>query len=723
MAELKNLDLKDLSLPNGEQVTIPVLITLSDEFLEDKTEKKAIRDWKLFNARYSKDKPKENYFAATDFELNSEDVFSNKEHTFVINLDSASAIEQKEIEKLDFGFRILFSDGTLKELGEKQNNHIGKNLNSGLEFHELQELHEQLYNFLNNTVEEFQFKEDAKNRAEIERSKSENEHTNFETEDELIGIEEETVETNDENSELSQEVKENEYHDTNYKEVDNSNDDETGEGVSEYSVENDNTEMVDETEEKDGTADNHFDLENMKEISRKYIEKYVPQADLKTLNTDNEGKSNEKFNELYKTTLEGINSKILSSNEYLSTERERVISHVTRELEKEIVNRYYENYKVLDYKDESNEFNWIYQKLETGYKDVIEDLEPASKERKEFLLREHKKQKEEVKAEAAERAGKEFDLENLPKLDQQVEDEKEQRRNDAAIRYDEEMDQLDEDVDFVLAEKNAKLVDEVLYDFKPLIDNSINDFSNKIELFTSEIENKIEEKWEQFEERVKSIQVKEVESQYQQQSAIDAEVQKRIPQLEDLKKEIETKENEVSALRASLRETKEDSITKEYTISAVTNERKEILDRIDRLMVEKDKAEKDRTEALELYNKHLRENAYPNTAVNQTTSVKEDEHEPWYKKFKDYIVFGGSSIIIATGLIWGSSNMSNAGEAEQQKQKVEQQQKDIESATKEQKEKEDKLKKSQEQQNEKQKELENKQKELDKKSKDKKDDK
>ncbi|MCE5003476.1 hypothetical protein KJJ36_13980 [Staphylococcus pseudoxylosus] len=721
MADIKNLELSKLSLPNGEQVTIPVLITLKDSFLEDKTEKKVSRDWKLFTAKYSKDKPKENYFVATDFELTNEDIFKNKENVIAVNLESISAIEQKEIEKLDFGFRILFNDGTLRELGTKQNEHVGTDLNSSLEFNKLQELHEKLFNFLNNTVEEFQFKENAKNRAEVELKKSEKEETNIEENPELLEPEEDAE---NETEEKTENVEENSNNDKQEYEIENSNDEHSND--EEPNSQGSELDNIDEDYSEEDIQPIEFEeepysLESMKEVARKYIENYIPKPTLENIEAQKQSENDEKFGDLYKATLDGINSKINGSKDLLFTERERIITFLNRELDKEIVDRYYKNLKLLDYKDESNEFNWIYKKLDSGYRDVISDLEPAAEERKETLLRDHKKRKEEVKIEAAEKAGREFDAENLPLIDEQVENEKEQRRSEAITRYEEEMDKLDEDVDFILAEKNAKLVDDVISEYKNLIDESINAFTDKVEYISNEIQSKIEEKWDQFEERVRDIQKTEIESRYNQQSAVDAEVDKKLPQLNELNNKIDTKENEISALRKSLRELREDGITKEHTISAISTEREELLKRLDRLTEEKEVAEKNKTETLEKYNQYLKDNANVSGANYPNVSEKKENNDPWYIKFKDYIVFGGASIILATGLIVSSQNGSDASDIADQRQKLEEQQKDIKSATEEQSKKEEELKKTQQQFEEKQKQLDDREKELDKKDKDKKD--
>ncbi|RIM88897.1 hypothetical protein BU107_04655 [Staphylococcus xylosus] len=705
MAGIENLELSKLSLPNGEQVTIPVLITLKDSFLEDKTEKKVSRDWKLFNAKYSKDKPKENYFVATDFELTEEDVFKDKENVVAVNLESISAIEQKEIEKLDFGFRILFSDGTLRELGAKHNEHVSTDLNSSLEFNKLQELHEKLFNFLNNTVEEFQFKENAKNRAEVELKKLEKEEANIDESPELLDPEEDT-----ENEQVA-ETENNDEENVNEKqevEIETLNTENSSEGT-EILQENEQYDADETSFEEDAQPlefeEEPYNLGSMKEVARNYIESYIPKPNLHNVEAQKETENDEKFGDLYKATLDGINSKINGSKDLLLAERERIITFLNRELDKEIVDRYYKNLKLLDYKDESNEFNWIYQKLDSGYKDVINDLEPAAEERKETLLRDHKKRKEEVKIEAAEKAGREFDAENLPLIDEQVEDEKEQRRSEAITRYEEEMDKLDEDVDFILAEKNAKLVDDVISEYKNLIDESITAFSDKVEYISSEIQSKIEEKWDQFEERVRDIQKKEIESRYHQQSAVDAEVNKKLPQLDELNYKIDTKENEISALRKSLRELREDGITKEHTISAISTEREELLKRLDRLSEEKEAAEKNKTETLEKYNQYLKDNANSSNVNYSNMSDKKENNDPWYIKFKDYIVYGGASIILATGFIVSSQNGSNASDIADQRQELEEQQKEIKSATEEQSKKEEELKKTQQQYEEKQKQL------------------
>lgn len=751
MAELNTIDFKELKLPNGDTVSIPVLVTLSDSYLENKTDKKISRDWKIFKAKMGKDKPKSGYFSASDFELSEDDVFKDKEQVYAINMASVSAIDVKELEKLDFGFRIYMSDGSLKQLGKKQIDDMGTTLNSGLEFDQIQDLHERLYNQLNNTASEFEFKENAKerNQKEIERSTEKTSNEFDESEEEILNDSERNDKQKDKQSEdksQSNDTEDDKLIDTPSDKTEEEseqlkNDEEhKSENIKQDIEETPNTEeiqQVDNVQEEIEESDVYYDdddvLNSMKMDARQYINSYIPVDSIEvTLKTPTLKNENKEFKDLYNTTIEGINSKINAYNGNIKSERTRAINHLSRELEKEIAKRYYDNQKILDYKDEANEYNEIYNKLEQGLQDVLDDLEPASKEHKQRLLREHKQKKEEVKHEASERAGREFDQEELPKIDESVEQEKETRKQRAYEIYNNEMDQLDEDVEVHVSENNNRLVDGVLEDFKPIIESTIHQLDEKYSLYTKEIQNEMNEKWNQFEDRIKEIQATRIKSENEKQATIDAEVKKLVPQIDEYKQEIKQHENEIETLRSSLRDLRDENHTKESSIKAFSDERSKMIERVDRAEDKADKAEekankleKEKTALYKEYNDFIKgQNAVDGHASSFVTpsESKEDKHQPWYEKFKAYIIAGGTSIILGTSIIWGAHSVTTDNDNQKAQQtELEQAQKENKNTEKQQKKQASELKQTKQDLEKQQQDLDDREKKIDQKEKDKKD--
>lgn len=294
------------------------------------------------------------------------------------------------------------------------------------------------------------------------------------------------------------------------------------------------------------------------------------------------------------------------------------------------------------------------------------------------------------------------------------------------------MDQLDEDVEVHVSENNNRLVDGVLEDFKPIIESTIHQLDEKYSLYTKEIQNEMNEKWNQFEDRIKEIQATRIKSENEKQATIDAEVKKLVPQIDEYKQEIKQHENEIDTLRSSLRDLRDENHTKESSIKAFSDERSKMIERVDRAEDKADKAEekankleKEKTALYKEYNDFIKDqntvDGHASSFVTPSES-KEDKHQPWYEKFKAYIIAGGTSIILGTSIIWGAHSVTTDNDNQKAQQtELEQAQKENKKAEKQQKKQASELKQTKQDLEKQQQDLDDREKKIDQKEKDKKD--
>ena len=130
MSHFEDLNLDKIELPDKTFVSLPILVTLNDEYLEGKSDRKTKRLWDVFYKGFggTKEKKIDEYQAVGDLELPDDDPFKNKEHVFAIDVASFGKIEPKQEKNLDFGIRILQNnnrllpvDSTMQEKGKEKN--------------------------------------------------------------------------------------------------------------------------------------------------------------------------------------------------------------------------------------------------------------------------------------------------------------------------------------------------------------------------------------------------------------------------------------------------------------------------------------------------------------------------------------------------------------------------------------------------------------------------
>ncbi|MDN0189197.1 hypothetical protein P6439_13885 [Staphylococcus arlettae] len=88
--------------------------------------------------------------------------------------------------------------------------------------------------------------------------------------------------------------------------------------------------------------------------------------------------------------------------------------------------------------------------------------------------------------------------------------------------------------------------------------------------------------WQKYKEQLKEIEEVRTKAANSQRSTIDAEVSKRTQAYEGMQQKLEEKDNQIHMLQANLRNAKESSTQKDYTLDSAATERQELLKRMDK---------------------------------------------------------------------------------------------------------------------------------------------
>lgn len=722
MSNFEDLNLDKIELPDKTFVSLPILVTLNDEYLEGKSDRKTKRLWDVFYKSFggTKEKKTDEYQAVGDLELPDNDPFKNKEYVFAIDIASFGKIEPKQEKNLDFGIRILQNnnrllqvDSTMQEKGKE------KNISNGLEFSEVEENVEETFKYISSLAETKRFesiseekREDYENKKEEERGNQSKEN-NFVSATESIGVED------DENSE----VEESKLNKDNTEAVNNvTSVESTPVEVNEVSQaeqetkpeseESEDFDLPDDDLEEFESGESEYTLNSLKQNLYSNLQSYFPHYNLKDLDLDVDVPELEdkEYQKLYAMTAKGINDQVDRANKKIDLEREKSINNLYRPLISEVVKRYFDIEALYKYTDSGSEFNTIFETLENNLNEALKNVEIQADEQEQIKKQKHEKNKETYLNNLLKKESIKYDEENLPKITEEVEEYKEESKSDIYNKYNSQIDQLEDDVESTVTERIERLVDNVINEYKPQLDSAIETLNNGLNSQLEKIAEQNQRDWQKYKEQLKEIEEVRTKAANSQRSAVDAEVSKRTQAYEGMQQKLEEKDNQIHMLQSNLRNAKESSTQKDYTLDSAATERQELLKRMDKKEAYITELEQEREEKNAKIRQLSSSNNYigypfnhtPNTKVGKTKEVAKS----WYDKFEKLIIATVASIIIAIGVLIAATIISsNDADSSTQQEQIQKQQEEVKSQQEEQDKKTSELEEKEKQQQEQQKKL------------------
>lgn len=722
MSDFKDLRVKDIDLPKNQKMNLLILFTLKDDVYSGLNERRQTRKWNEFKKDYGT-KEKKNYVFATDFELVDNDPFKNKEVVVAIDLVSLAEIQPKDEKKLEFGLRIL-NDNNQIELTSSEN---GSDLNSSIDFKDIQEKYEENFKYLKNKAEEATFKLEQSEKVSNDDEPVER----IQTPKTQMKSPEEVLEEDEEFQDIKRQKEgddESEYidvtEDTNKEAVqDKRQPDSIQLKMSEQSYD-----YTNETQDDDST------LGSLKSKLFQTINHYIPDFYLNVNDFDkfNPEFETKEYKNLYKITNDGIKNRIISYNKFTQLNRQKLIHNIYRELETKLVNRYFEILKLYKMDDTENIFHETYRENEDTLKRELGEVDRKT-DQKERLLKQNFEEKKKNHLDLVfQKASMEYDELHLPKIKEEKEQFREKLIQDINEKYDSELERIESEASETVDERLEKLVDDVLEESINGIETIIQDFNESISEEHRKISEQFDLDWLRFTEQVKDIEAERHKNENLRQSKIDEEVSKRSKDYEEMRNILKNKENNITQLESQYNKILEENATKDRRITDMTNERTEYFESLKKA---KEKTENVSKDYETLYAKY-RDAIEPNNINTATQKESIESNETWWQKFDKYIIAISCAIILGICIVWASYNVkaSNSQNSELQS-KIEQQQKDVkaesekqeirdkelEEQAKQQKAKEEEQAKKDKEQQEAQKKLEEQQKKANEKSKDKKD--
>lgn len=728
MTNFEDLKLDKIELPDNSFISLPILVTLNDEYLEGKSERKAKRLWDVFSKSFggTKEKKVDEYQAVGDLELPDNDPFKNKEYVFAIDVGSFGKIEPKQEKNLDFGIRILQNDeslllvdNTMQEKGK------AKDISSGVEFADVEENLEETYKYISSLAETKRFesltdkkREDyEEKKEEQENEKSQTKENNFVSAAEFVGNPEENDgEDTASSSKQETQTKQGFADNTETPKSAESNRENTIEDKTEPSYSDDSEaifELPDDDLEEPENEDNLVVLNSLKQNLYKNLQAYFPQYNLKDLDVDEDVPELEdkEYQKLYTMTAKGINDQVNRANKRIALEREKAINNLYRPLISEIVKRYFEIDALYNYTATGSEFNNIFEELESNLNKALKNVEIQADEQEQIKKQRHEKNKETYLNNLLKKESVKYDEENLPKITEEVEDYKENSKNDIYSKYNSQIDQLEYDVDKTVTERTERLIDNVISEYSPQLDKAIESLNSDLNSQLEKISEQNQKDWQKYKEQLKDIEEVRTKEVNSQRSKIEEEVTKRTQAYEDIKKKLETKEEQIHMLQSNLRTTQESSTQKDYSLDSASSERQELLKRVDKkeaYISELEKQLEDKNTKVRQLSSSNNYIGYPFNMAPQTKMDKTKEvAKNWYDKFEKLIIAVAASIIIAIGILIAASIVSgNSDDSNTQQQQLQQQQEEVKSQQEEQDKKDKELQEKEQQQQEQQKKLE-----------------
>lgn len=721
MSEFKDLRVKDIELPQNKKMNLLILFTLKDDVYSGLNERRQTRKWNDFKKDYGT-KEKKNYVFSTDFELADNDPFKNKDVVVAIDLVSLAEIQPKDEKKLDFGLRIL-NDNHQIELTSSEN---GTDLNSGIDFKDIQEKYEENFKYLKNKAEEAKFKfEQSEKKANDDKPDQsiQRPQTQMKSPEEVL---EEDEEFQDIQRQKQDDVSAEQMvtEDTTEEKADNKRQQDSIQlKMSEQSFD-----YTNETKDDDST------LGSLKSKLFQTINHYIPDFYLNVNDFDkfNPEFETKEYKNLYKITNDGIKNRIISYNKFTQLNRQKLIHNIYRELEAKLVNRYFEILKLYKMDDTENIFNEAYRQNEDTLKQELGEVDRKTDQKERLLKQDFEQKKKNHLDLVFQKASMEYDEEHLPKIKEEKEQFKEQLIQSINEKYDNELERIESEASETVDERLEKLVENVLEESINGIETIIQEFNESISEEHRKISEQFDLDWVRFTEQVKDIEAERHKNENLRQSKIDEEVSKRSKDYEEMRNILKNKENNITQLETQYNKILEENATKDRRITDMTNERTEYFESLKKA---KEKTEHISKDYEELYAKY-RDAIDPNNINAATQKQSEESNNSWWQKFDKYIIAISCAIILGICIVWASYNVKASDSQNSELQsKIEQQQKDIkaesekqekrnkelEEQAKQQKAKEEEQAKKDKEQQEAQKKLEEQQKKADEKSKDKKD--
>ena len=692
------LNLEKVSISDSI-VQVPILVTLKDDLLDDKSERKTGRLWNTFLKGFSigTKNEKENVIEVDEL-FSDDDPFKNKKHVLAMDLEAFNQIEPKDEEKLQIGLRIL-KDGSdllmIDHTMQKQNEE--KELNHSLEFSEVQEEQEDFIKYLKNLAENRKLEADKeeKNREYEERKEQEKqEEQRFKEKQDNLVEEEQEEESQEEQEEIQNNVDEKPL----TVEVEKDDSLSTGENLISSTKESIKAEQNNkDLEQIVNTDDENVDvLKGLKRDLYQHLEWYFPDYSLDNLDIEESAPTldDKEYKKLYEMTAKGINQHIKRSNSKIESEKQKAINRLYRIMASDLAERFYNIEKLYNYTTDGTEFNNIYLNLNKVKDEALKNVEIQADEQEKVKKQKHEHDKEQHLENVLKKESIKYDEENLPRLQKEIQDYKNSSKQDIDNKHQQQIEQLEDDVYRTVAERIEKLVDDVMKLYKVDIDTEIKTLNNMMESKINEISFDNKKEWSKYLQQLKDIEeirTKEVNSQ---KSKIDDEVANRTRKLKEahdtIRHKLENKEEQLLALQSSLRKSEEANIQKDYSLNSASSERRELIKQIDT----KSKRVEDLEKQLEQKNTQIRQlnNSpnfinYPFTKDNRTKK-NTSKIKRVYDQFEKLIItvvaaiLLGIFILVAASIASGSSNQNDESsqDVKSLEQKIENQQKENEAA-------------------------------------------
>ncbi|HGO3994657.1 TPA: hypothetical protein ACK1AU_002613 [Staphylococcus aureus] len=678
-------------------VQVPILVTLKDELLDEKSERKTGRLWNTFLKGFGigTKNEMENVIEVDEL-FSDDDPFKNKKHVLAMDLEAFNKIEPKDEEKLQIGLRIL-KDGSdllmIDHTMQKQNEE--KELNHSLEFSEVQEEQEDFIKYLKNLAENRKLEADKEEKIreyEERKEQEKQEEQRFkEKQDDLVEEQQE---------EKQEEIQDNVDEKLLTVEVEKDDSLSTGEDVISSTKESTSAEQNNQDlEQIVNTDDDDENVDVLKGLKRdlyQHLKWYFPDYSLDNLDVEESAPTldDKEYKKLYEMTAKGINQHIKRSNNKIESEKQKAINRLYRIMASDLAERFYNIEKLYNYTTDGTEFNNIYLNLNKVKGEALKNVEIQADEQEKVKKQKHEHDKEQYLENVLKKESIKYDEENLPRIQKEIQDYKNTSKQDIDNKHNQQIDQLEDDVYRTVAERIEKLVDDVMKLYKADIDAEIKALNIMMESKIDEISLDNKKEWEKYLQQLKDIEeirTKEVNSQ---RSKIDDEVANRTRKLKEehdtIKNKLENKEEQLLTLQSSLRKSEEANIQKEYSLNSASSERRELIKQIDT----KSKRVEDLEKQLEQKNTQIRQlNNSPNFInypfiKDNRTKKNTSKIKSIYDQFEKLIItvvaaiLLGIFILVAASIASGSSNQNDGSsqEVKSLEQKIEKQQKENEAA-------------------------------------------
>ncbi len=676
MAKVNELNLKSVKMADGSDVYIAVLFTLSDEYLEDVSEKKQNRYWGTFSKKYGRDISKKNYYVSTDINyLSEKDDYSDKEVVAITNLESLTAIDERDKDNLDFGLRLMKDEKLLLIDQSITNDLNNKELNRGLTFDEVEEEHDKLRMYLKKRVEEkLEMQAQEEEEKESEDAKRLEQTISPENDGMADDIQKEIEKDGDNKSDVKDEQPTNNI----------------GENSEEDYIYVDQEQAQLSKEEERA-----LQLANFRKELYEYIDSQIPRPNLLDIDVANifSDIDYKGYKDLYLITQNSIEKKINHEQAVLQQQRKDIIDTIYRTVESELIKRYGSNIRLSDYKKDDGEFSHIYKQVVKDYEEVIASLEDHRKSKEDLLNEQFNINKRNYVASQTKKAEEEFEKINRPKIKEELDKYIEGISAAAEESREVQLAILEEDIYMETERRNNILIQDIIKDFNPVLTNAISNFKELMTVSMTETKEKMQKEVATLIDRIQEVEKKRIESEKLADDTINAKVKERTSDYSQLRDKISTLENEVYNKNKALMDMEQEKMRKDNQLVSASEERKMLIDdkeyhkkTADDLREELNKLRVLQLESMKDFSQNPQNNIRATTIENKknkgeklTFSEKLDTIDR-----KLYNLVGatliGASLLGSALIIGGGDEANSAEEVKALEQKIEKQQKQIDEA-------------------------------------------